>query len=605
VRALLIVDRHGRNAGDTSDLPPPPSLADREYFRFLRDNPSAALHISRPGRSVTTGLWYIAVSRPIKDFNGQFNGVAVAFVEPEFFKATYGAIQSSQNGVVALMTQDLTLLARVPDVGERIGETVQGPLLSQAVAQDGTHGTYRSRSTIDGLERIYSYRQVDGLPLIVLAGHSIDETLEGWYGLVRTYVAGATAAMLVVIGFVCFLMVQLRQVEASEARARASEQVLRQALDAVPAGITIKDASLRLMFMNSAVRDKYGYVPAMVEGKTNHEVFPEHAVGAIDQEDHEVLRTRAPTPFVEHDMQYPRAGSRTILRSRAPIRAGVDAEEITHIVSVSLDITERKRIERELAAARKAAEAANRSKSEFLANMSHELRTPLNAVIGFSEVITREMFGPIGTTRYKQYVSDILGSATHLLGIINEILDLSRIEAGQLHLEEAEIDPARLAKSSVNILAERADRAGVSFGLRISPHLRPFRGDPRKMKQVLINLLTNSVKFTQRDGHVLVDVGMNAEGGLVIAVADTGIGIADADLGKVVQPFQQVATALTRDHEGSGLGLAITKSLVELHGGVLEIESVLNVGTTVILTFPPERTIQIATVRADHATAAA
>jgi len=244
----------------------------------------------------------------------------------------------------------------------------------------------------------------------------------------------------------------------------------------------------------------------------------------------------------------------------------------------------------ELAAAKHRAEAASRMKTEFLANVSHELRTPLNSIIGFSEMIDHEVHGPIGNERYRSYILDIHSSGQHLLGVVNDILDISKIEVGEFELQEDEIDIGDIIESAVRVVHERAARAGLSLTSDIAPSLPQLRGDARRVRQILLNLLSNSVKFTSSGGAVSVQAGRNDDGGLTVSVSDTGIGIAPEDMDKAMMPFGQVDGRLNRQHEGTGIGLPLAKSLTELHDGRLTIKSAVGKGTTVTLAFPARRT---------------
>jgi signal transduction histidine kinase len=240
------------------------------------------------------------------------------------------------------------------------------------------------------------------------------------------------------------------------------------------------------------------------------------------------------------------------------------------------------------------AELANRAKSDFLANMSHELRTPLNAIIGFSELLGAEHLGPMRNPRYLEYAHDIHSSGHHLLSIINDVLDMSKIEAGKLEIHEDEVAIGPLLASVARMVRERAREAHIDLVADPPEQEIVFWADQRAMRQCLLNLASNAVKFSNAGGRVVVEASLNEAGGAVISVTDDGIGMSPADLERALQPFGQAQAATTRAHGGTGLGLPITKGLVEAHGGILEISTSPGRGTRTRIILPAERT------RANH-----
>lgn len=242
-----------------------------------------------------------------------------------------------------------------------------------------------------------------------------------------------------------------------------------------------------------------------------------------------------------------------------------------------------------LSSARRQAEAANRAKTEFLTNMSHELRTPLNAIIGFSDILAREILGPLGDDNYRDYAREINDSGSHLLHLIDEILDISKVETGQLTLNDAPMAVADVVEECLGLVRARAEAAELELNVDLEPDLPPLNADERLIKQSLLHLLFNAVKFTGQGGRVAIRACRGNDGALAISVTDTGIGIAAEDIPSALAAFGQVDSALDRKYDGSGLGLTLVKSFVELHGGRLEIDSVPGVGTTVTLVFPAER----------------
>ncbi len=252
-------------------------------------------------------------------------------------------------------------------------------------------------------------------------------------------------------------------------------------------------------------------------------------------------------------------------------------------------ITELEQRETSLRAAKEEAEAANQSKSEFLANISHELRTPLNAVIGFSDLMRNEIHGPLGAKQYAGYLNDIHGSGSHLLDIINDVLDMSKVEAGRMDLFEDTFDLRSELESCVRMMSERAKVGGVEVMCRVPGDLPALYADNRVVRQIVLNLLSNAIKFTGKGGEVILSADIDPGGHCVIQVSDSGIGIAPEYLDTIMQPFVQVESGMNRKYEGAGLGLSLVKSMAELHGASVQMDSAPGVGTTVSVRFPAER----------------
>jgi len=260
-------------------------------------------------------------------------------------------------------------------------------------------------------------------------------------------------------------------------------------------------------------------------------------------------------------------------------------------VSAALDITDRKEAELALIAAKEEAELASRSKTEFLANMSHELRTPLNAIIGFSQLMADEVMGPLGSARYTSYARDICSSGQHLLSIISDILDVSKLEAGKIELDEEEVEIPQIIRDLLHLVIERARALEVGIDLEVPAELPRVHADALKLKQVLLNLITNAIKFSHPGGRVLVRATIEADG-MHVAVIDHGIGMDETEVKTAVTRFGQVASPWSRKHHGTGLGLPLAMGLVELHGGTLKIDSIKGQGTTVAVILPPERIVR-------------
>jgi signal transduction histidine kinase len=384
-------------------------------------------------------------------------------------------------------------------------------------------------------------------------------------------------------------------VDVTQERARAKEiaektQILESTIENIDEGIIVYNGETKLVVWNETARrmldipDDFAFAGTNFEANVRFQLA-RGDLGPIDDIEAEVARrlarNREPVASIAEGW---RKNGRYIQTRRSPLPDG-------GWVTLLLDLTERRETEEALRRAKEAAEAANRAKSDFLAHMSHELRTPLNAVIGFSEIIFREIFGAVGEPRYAEYARDIHASGTHLLNVIGDILDISKAEAGSAELDEETVDVPELAAASLRLVEPRATVGRVRVVKHLAPDLPAIRADARRLKQVLLNLLSNAVKFTPPGGHVELEARLAADAGVQIVVRDTGIGMDPKDIPRALEPFAQVDNALSRRFEGTGLGLPLSHKLVELHGGTLTIASEISKGTTVVVHLPPERTL--------------
>jgi len=354
--------------------------------------------------------------------------------------------------------------------------------------------------------------------------------------------------------------------------------------DAVPALVSYTDNDLILRFVNRRYEDWYGISAAQIIGKKLSELIGK--AGFLDIADH--VNTVLSGQEVEVEGQI--AGTqRWFHASLVPHRAADG--RVAGYFTLVYDVTAAKNTEAELQQAKRAAEGSNRAKSEFLASMSHELRTPLNAIIGFSEMISTEVWGPLGNDRYREYADDIHQSGRYLLALINDVLDLSKVEAGKFDLREENVDIAELIGSCGHMVGERARGANVALSCEVEVDLPALYADERLIRQMMLNLLSNAIKFTPTGGRVIATARRTAEGMLSLAVRDTGIGIAAENIAKVLEPFGQIDSHQARlhQHESTGLGLPLSKRFVELHGGTLVVDSIVNHGTTVTALFPEQR----------------
>lgn len=377
---------------------------------------------------------------------------------------------------------------------------------------------------------------------------------------------------------------------------RATEESLAQksalletTLENMSHGITVHDADGRLIAFNQNSVKLRDYPPGYIRlGMTNDETYRYKAergyYGPGDVESIVAERINRNSKKIRRLRERVREDGTVIAIHRQPMPEG-------GYVTTYTDITARKAAEENTRQAMEEAESANRAKSEFIATMSHELRTPLTAIIGFSEALMKRIFGPVGNTKNLEYIEDINASGHHLLGLINDILDVSKIEAGKVELYEEAFDPAGIVRSCLSLVKGQARSQGIALVAELPDRLLPLYADQRILKQIILNLLSNAIKFTPEGGKVTLNMWSRPSTGHVLQVIDTGIGVALNDIPKILKPFIQIENALSRKHQGTGLGLPLCKSLIELHGGYLDFQSELGVGSTVTIRFPKERVV--------------
>jgi PAS domain S-box-containing protein len=348
------------------------------------------------------------------------------------------------------------------------------------------------------------------------------------------------------------------------------------------------DRNLVLTFVSPRVKGALGFHQVELTGRrlTQLPVRPHAALDALGTEE-----GRKAFRDIDVDIPDRQGNPRHFLLSGLPVYCPVSGRFLGYRGTAN-DVTELRWREEALVRTKEAAELANRTKGEFLANMSHELRTPLNAIIGFSEVMANEILGPLENEQYKGYCTDITDSARHLLVLINDILDSAKIESRQMTLSEEAVDAEALSRSVVRLMAPRAERAGVAVTVNAAPGLPRLRADKTKLKQILINLVSNAVKFTLHGGRVDISARIGEDGAFIFEVSDTGIGIAAKDIARALAPFGQVDARISRRFEGTGLGLPLAKSLAELHGGAFELTSQPDVGTRVTIRLPAARILR-------------
>ena len=470
----------------------------------------------------------------------------------------------------------------------REGDRLVAALLEQggALAQRIEAGTLDSESRMQLLDAIDSLDDQLTARETTFSTH-MGEAARGATQLV-IIALGATTVLLWVIG-IAFASRLFRQQLALGRQLGSSEQRFRDYAEVASDWYWEMDADFRFTYLSNRFRAVTGAAPQELLQRSATEFIRHHADSG-DGTRH-LLALSGHHPFRGLVLRFGQGASASFWSLAG--RPNFDENgSFQGYRGIGTDITASVRDAQMLRDAKERAEAASRTKSEFLANMSHELRTPLNAIMGFSEVIACRHFGPSAFDRYADYAQDIHQSARHLLAIIDDILDVSKIEGGHVTLREGDAPLDHLVKAAQLLLGDRIAEAGLTLWLDLPDPPPVLRGDDRKLAQVLVNLLSNAIKFTARGGSIGIEGRVEPDGSLSLAVLDSGIGIPADQFQTVLAPFGQVESAFNRKHQGTGLGLPLAKALIELHGGTLSLASAVGVGTTVTLTLPPGRVLR-------------
>ncbi|MEQ8603958.1 MAG: PAS domain-containing protein [Marivibrio sp.] len=379
------------------------------------------------------------------------------------------------------------------------------------------------------------------------------------------------------------VVVDITDAKRAETLLHQANQRFQAILDHAPFAIYLKDRKGRYQVVNRYFAETYEAPPEQMIGQDISAAFGDEAPEEMHETDRMVLEDNRCVTLEGVDTK--RSSGRKFQVTKFPILN--EAGEVVGLGGLDIDVTVRSEAERALKLAKEEAEMASRAKSDFLANMSHEIRTPLNAILGFAELIREEVFGPLGNPRYQEYADDIYRSGKHLMEVIGDILDLSKIEAGKYEVERAPVAVDEVVRAAIGLLGKGADARSLTL-VQSGRRGVYVLGDRRAVKQILLNLVSNAIKFTTEGGRIDVQVATDSDGALTLSVADDGVGIADADLARVMEPFTQLGAPSVRRHEasGSGIGLAICKRLAALMRAEMTIESELGVGTAVRIRFP-------------------
>lgn len=548
----------------------------------------ATLHFGVPERNAGDASWTITVSRRLTR-RGAITGDIVVEVPIAAFADLYASLRPDDGTHIGLLRGDGVVIASAPSRSAQIGTLPQIARSMLARAAQQTSGVFWQPPRAGRGGALRAFARVSNHGLIVFASRAQTRILERW----RRECAGAAAAFglfaLTVTALAWLAVRALRGAQfaaaflrRSEARLRRQNVLLQSTLDSLGEGLSVFDdrgrliarnrrfcelldlptdlpgaAPLRDILMRQALRGDFGDTEPQAEVGRRLEAFYREV------------------PIVKERLTLT---GRTLQIRRSPMPGRA-------VVSVYSDITELKASQSKLLEARSQAEFANHAKSEFLANMSHELRTPLNAIIGFTEVIAQELFGPVVNPKYLEYIKDVHASSLHLLSIINDVLDMSKIEAGKLELQTQAVVLQDVIADAVRIVHERASARGIEFVTELPGEPIVIWGDERSLKQICLNLLSNAIKFSRPGGAVGIRVSARTAD-VTIEVEDYGIGMDADEQVRALQPFGQAKPTTTREYGGTGLGLPITKGLVEAHGGTLVIFSRPGQGTMVRVVLP-------------------
>ena len=531
--------------------------------------------------------WVETKSQVVRDEDGQPTGEVVSVVRDVSERiAAERAMRESEQRFRAIAENATDIILRIgpdgirryvsPACSEILGldaaEMTGGSNLSQVHPDDRSFVGCRFTSAFEGHEpeiSIYSFRALhaDGRTL----------WLEARDRVLKDEITGQPIELISMLRDVTERVRSEDVLRESESRYRllaenATDMIVRLTLDG------------RRVYTSPAYQDILGYAPEDLSVGDAGDIICAEDRPLFTDRFAEIAAGRCDAVAVEYRV-YHRDGHLVWVDTRLKLVRDAATGAPVEIVGVVRDVSRKKANEEKLRAAHEEAERSNRMRSAFFSNMSHELRTPLNAVIGFADLMRQETLGPLGLPKYREYAEDIHASGEHLLGIINDILDFAKLEAGALMLHREPVELGALVATSCRLMAGKAAQKGIDLSFWVADDGPEALGDPLRTKQVLLNLLSNAIKFTPAGGKVRVTAGAAADGAPAISVADTGIGIAMEDLPKVVEPFGQVDNARNREGDGTGLGLPLSRRLMEMQGGALEIASRLGVGTTVTVRF--------------------
>ena len=587
--AILVLDAAGSVIIDSrSEVPPRLDFADSDFFRVHRDNPHLGLYISAPFKDHHSGNWLIAFSRRRNNADGSFAGVVVGSMRLDYFLRAFQSFDLGSDGTITLFRSDGTVVMRTPYDERNLGRNLSKGEIFQYYPKVRS-GHFETTAIIDGVRRLYVFKQIGDLPLVVTVAQTRDVIFAEWRQKAAVFVAVMVALLGLSGWFAAALIRELRRRGEAERDARDSEQRFRLLAEhSSDMLVRSKPGDMRRLYVSPASREIYGYEPDELIGANPEALIHPDDVALFEESTRKLERGEQAT--VTYRV---RRKDGTYLWVEANRRRAINPETgEPENISIVRDASERMRNESELRLAKERADAASKAKSEFLARMSHEIRTPMNGIIGMNELLLKT---PLNE-RQREYAQIVGQSAASLLAIINDILDVSKLEAGKVELEKVAFDLVPLIENAVMILAPKAHEKKIDLGVFVEPDLGGnYRGDPAKLRQILLNLVSNALKFTEKGG-VSVTVTAQAApegrgGGVRFAVADTGIGMDETVHAKLFRKFEQGDSSTARRFGGTGLGLAICRQLVELMEGMIGFSSKADRGSTFWFAVPLTRLV--------------